>query len=74
MASQISPFGLRMPDDLKEWVKEKARTEGRSMNNTIVQVLREMKATGEDLGGQAPVARKTEENPNHQEATSHVGI
>lgn len=73
MASQIAPFGLRMPEDLKEWVKKKARMEGRSMNNTIVQILREMKAAGVQFGDHAPAAGTTEKNPNHQEATSHDG-
>jgi hypothetical protein len=37
---QISPFGVRMPDDLKMWVKMKSRMEGRSMNNMIVLLIR----------------------------------
>ncbi|UFS64871.1 MULTISPECIES: Arc family DNA-binding protein [Paracoccus] len=43
MARQIPPFGLRMPDEVKDWIKEKARREGRSMNSQIVQMLREKK-------------------------------
>ena len=34
------PFGLRMPLDLKDQVKEAAAREGRSMNAQIVQHLR----------------------------------
>ena len=34
------PFGLRMPDDLKQEVREAAAREGRSMNAQIVQHLR----------------------------------
>lgn len=41
MTQQRPPFGLRMPDDLKMWVKMKARMEGRSMNNLIVRLLTE---------------------------------
>lgn len=37
---QLPPFGLRMPDDLKEKVKQAAAQEGRSMNSQIVQHLR----------------------------------
>lgn len=37
---QINPYGLRMPDDLKEQVKDAAAREGRSMNAQIVQHLR----------------------------------
>lgn len=33
------PFGLRMPPDLHDWVKEVAREQGRSMNNFVVHVL-----------------------------------
>lgn len=37
---QIPPFGLRMPDDLKDQIKQAAAQEGRSMNAQIVQHLR----------------------------------
>jgi hypothetical protein len=30
-----------MPDDLKEWIKNKAETEGRSANNLVVYILNE---------------------------------
>lgn len=40
----ISPFGLRMPPDLHGWVKEQAQQAGRSMNNWLVQVVRERRA------------------------------
>lgn len=35
-----APFGLRLPPDLKMWVKMKARTEDRSMNNLLVALIR----------------------------------
>lgn len=38
-ASLIAPFGLRMPEDLKERIAERARANGRSMNAEIVHVL-----------------------------------
>ena len=41
---QMPPFGLRLPDDLKDWVKEKAEEQGRSMNNFIVRQLESQKA------------------------------
>lgn len=37
--TRIPPFGVRMPKDLHEWVKEKAAEQGRSMNNFIVFAL-----------------------------------
>lgn len=40
MDGRIKPYGLRMPDDLKEQVKDAAAREGRSMNAQIVQHLR----------------------------------
>lgn len=41
---QIPPYGLRMPDDLKEWVKKKAEEQGRSMNSFIVRQLESQRA------------------------------
>jgi hypothetical protein len=42
MPEKIKPYGLRMPDDLKDQVKDAAAREGRSMNAQIVQHLREI--------------------------------
>lgn len=53
---QRAPFGLRMPDELKEWTKRKAHEDGRSVNNLIVQILREKMAAGEGRQAQAPAA------------------
>lgn len=38
------PFGLRMPDDLKDWIKRKAKEQGRSMNNFVVHLLESQRA------------------------------
>ncbi|WP_337047107.1 Arc family DNA-binding protein [Serratia liquefaciens] len=35
----IAPFGLRMPDQLREAVAERAKANGRSMNAEIVQII-----------------------------------
>lgn len=40
-ASLIAPFGLRMPEDLKEKIAERAKNNGRSMNAEIVQILQD---------------------------------
>lgn len=40
-ASLIAPFGLRMPEELKEKIAERAKNNGRSMNAEIVQVLQD---------------------------------
>lgn len=54
---QTPPFGLRLPDDLKEWVKETARKEGRSQNNLVVRLLEGARAAaGVKFGDQAPAA------------------
>lgn len=38
---QTAPFGLRMPDDIKEWARLRAEEEDRSMNSMIVRILKE---------------------------------
>lgn len=38
-ASHIAPFGLRMPEELKDKISESAKKNGRSMNSEIVQIL-----------------------------------
>ncbi|HGE8458726.1 TPA: Arc family DNA-binding protein [Serratia marcescens] len=35
----ITPLGVRIPLDIKEKLKEKAKEEGRSLNSEIVQRL-----------------------------------
>lgn len=35
----IAPFGLRMPEELKEAVQERATKNGRSLNSEILQIL-----------------------------------
>lgn len=39
--AQETPFGLRLPPELKMWVKMKARIEGRSQNNLIAHLIRQ---------------------------------
>lgn len=46
-ASQIAPFGLRMPEDLKTAIAERATRNGRSMNAEIVQILQDALAEEE---------------------------
>ena len=36
-------FSIRLPDDLLEWIKAKAKKEGRSVSNMIVRILEEKK-------------------------------
>ncbi|WP_083199665.1 Arc family DNA-binding protein [Rhizobium sp. AC44/96] len=36
-----APFGLRMPDDIKKWLAQRAEENGRSMNAELVQLLKQ---------------------------------
>lgn len=38
-ARDIAPLGIRLPPEIKEKLKEKAREEGRSLNSEVVQRL-----------------------------------
>ena len=40
-ASQIAPFGVRMPEGLKDKLQELAKRNGRSLNSEIVHILEE---------------------------------
>ncbi|NGO49751.1 Arc family DNA-binding protein [Allomesorhizobium camelthorni] len=37
-------FSIRIPDDLKEWLQDRAKEDDRSVNSYIVQLLRAAKA------------------------------
>lgn len=39
----MTPFGLRMPQELKNWVQEQAEQTERSMNWVIVKLLQQAK-------------------------------
>lgn len=42
--SDIDSIGVRMPSELKAWVKETAKKNRRTMNNQIVCILEKEKA------------------------------
>lgn len=46
-ASQIAPFGIRMPEELKDRIAERAAKNGRSMNSEIVLSLMKELSTEE---------------------------
>lgn len=46
-ASLIAPFGLRMPEDLKDKIADRAKANGRSMNAEIVQILQDALDSGD---------------------------
>ncbi|PWV99559.1 Arc family DNA-binding protein [Mangrovibacter plantisponsor] len=46
-ASLIAPFGLRMPEDLKEQIIQRAKINSRSMNAEIIQMLNDAMHTDE---------------------------
>lgn len=68
---EVATTTVRLPKKLRDEVKIQAIRAGRSFNTHVAMIL--MEATGVEFGDHAPAARKTEENPNHQEATSHDG-
>ncbi len=37
---QVPPFGVRMPEEVKAWAKDKAKEDGRSVNGLIVHILK----------------------------------
>lgn len=43
---QRAPFGLRMPEEIQNWIKMKAKREDRSQNYVINRIL--MKAMEDD--------------------------
>lgn len=42
MGKQAPPFPLRMPLEIREWLEKAAKENGRSLNNEIVQRLKEL--------------------------------
>lgn len=40
----ISPYGVRLPKELKEWIKQQAKENRRSMNDQIILMLEKQKA------------------------------
>ncbi|EKA7106808.1 Arc family DNA-binding protein [Salmonella enterica] len=58
-ASLIAPFGLRMPEDLKGKIAERAKSNGRSMNAEIVQILQDaVDSKGNDVTSVAGIDMK----------------
>ncbi|WP_272688557.1 Arc family DNA-binding protein [Providencia sp. PROV128] len=55
----ITPFGVRMPDDLKESLTIRAAQNGRSLNSEIVMILQEAVDA---------VSQKPKNNAEHQAA------
>ncbi|PYF07829.1 Arc-like DNA binding dprotein [Rhodobacter viridis] len=41
------PMQLRLPPDLKDWIKDQAESNGRSQNSEVVQVIRAAKVRSE---------------------------
>lgn len=44
MGKQAPPFPLRMPEEIRQWLNQAAKENGRSLNNEIVQRLKELAA------------------------------
>ncbi|EIM1708946.1 hypothetical protein ACSZNH_09120 [Aeromonas dhakensis] len=43
MSKQQQPTSIRMPDDLKAWVRGKAKTSMRSVSNEVVFILMQVR-------------------------------
>jgi len=54
----IAPFGLRMPDELREAIAERAKANGRSMNSEIVQMLTDTLVKDEIFAGEIDETEK----------------
>lgn len=53
-ASAVQPFGLRLPQQLKDWVKEEAEREHRSMNGQLIAELEARRAEKLASASQVP--------------------
>lgn len=49
----ITPFGLRLPDDLKSWLELQARENRRSMNSEITVIVERYRAQRQTLPQEA---------------------
>jgi len=67
-ASLIAPFGLRMPEDLKDKISERAKANGRSMNAEIVQILQD--ALGENENHTAVISSNTADIESYLDESS----
>lgn len=47
MSNLKAPFGVRMPEELKEWLRRQSQVSRRSLNNEIIKRLEESKAAQE---------------------------
>lgn len=43
---KITPFGLRLPADLKTWVADQAKKERRSVNSWLTLLVEQKRAAG----------------------------
>ncbi|ASS56904.1 Arc family DNA-binding protein [Rhizobium leguminosarum] len=53
MNSKITPFGLRMPTEINEWVEAEAARNLRSKNSEIVMALKEKMERQKKAKGEA---------------------
>lgn len=47
MTREIKPLGVRMPEELKQWLKDQAEKNMRSLNSELVIRLQESRANQE---------------------------
>jgi plasmid stability protein len=71
-ASNIAPMGLRLPDELKEAIKERARINSRSMNSEIVQILQDAINSGGLISGTEVADRAIRHVADNREALKRI--
>lgn len=47
LISKITPFGLRLPRELKQWAEQRSTENGRSLNSEITAILKSAKQAEE---------------------------
>ena len=81
-ASNIAPFGLRMPEELKTKISARAKKNGRSMNAEIVQMLEDLMYIEDKKSGRLGLLEmyksdtpfKVREDPSHRCSTENKWV
>lgn len=60
-ASSIAPIGIRLPEELKSKIQERAKQHGRSMNAEIIQIIEDSFDNEGALKAESDLSRKTKE-------------
>lgn len=50
-AREVPPVGVRMPPDMRAWLKNQAAVNRRSLNSEVLMILDEVRRTRQDAAG-----------------------